>query len=124
MTVASDPDPEVVSLAQRLLAEGLKPLAQAARHVPSFRGGRPTSSGCLWRWATRGAKAADGTVVKLETVNLCGGRLLTSEPALARFLARLTAAATPVDGSPPSPSLSRRRRAAEKAGRELERLGL
>jgi hypothetical protein len=122
MSVA--PDPEVVSLAQRLLAEGLKPLAQAARHVPSFRGGRPTSPGCLWRWATRGAKAADGSVVKLETVNLCGGRLLTSEAALARFLARLTVAAAPADGLPPSPSPSRRRQAAEKAGRELEKLGL
>jgi hypothetical protein len=122
MSVA--PDPQTVSLAQRLLIEGLKPLAQAARKVPSFRNGRPTSPGCLWRWATRGAKAADGTVVKLETVNLCGGRLCTSEPALARFFARLTAAAASPDGPPPSPSPSRRRQAAEKAGRELERLGL
>src|SRR4051812_33965353 len=122
MSVA--PDPEIVSLAQRLLIEGLKPLAQVARKVPSFRNGRPTSPGCLWRWATPGAKAADRSTVKLEPVNLCGGRLLTSEPALARFLARLTAAAASPDGPPPSPSPSRRRQAAEKAGRELERLGL
>jgi hypothetical protein len=124
MTVASDPDPDVVSLAHRLLSEGLKPLAQAARKLPSFRNGRPTSPGCLWRWATRGARAADGSIVKLETVNLCRGRLLTSEPALARFLARLTAAAAPADGLSPSPSPSRKRRAAEQAGQELERLGL
>jgi hypothetical protein len=124
MSVATDSDPEILSLAQRLLAEGLTPLAKAARKVPSFRGGRPTSPGCLWRWATHGAKAADGTVVKLETVTLCGGRLLTSEPALARFLARLTTAAIPANGLPPSPSPSRRRRAAEQAGQELERLGL
>src|SRR5205809_192495 len=104
MSVQPDVDPETVELAQRLLAEGLRPLAQVARKVPSFRNGRPTSPGCLWRWATRGAKAADGTIVRLETVNLCGGRLLTSEAALARFLARLTAAAAPAGGPSPSPS--------------------
>jgi hypothetical protein len=123
MSVATDPDPEVVFRAQRLLSEGLEPLSRAARHVPSFRGGRPTSPGCLWRWATHGAKASDGSVVKLETVNLCG-RLCTSAAALARFMARLTSAATPVDCPQPSPTQRQRRQAAEKAGQDLEQLGL
>jgi hypothetical protein len=123
MTVTINADPDVLSRAERLLAEGLMPLAQAARKVPSFRGGRPTSPGCLWRWATQGAKAADGSIIKLETVTLLQ-RLATSEAALSRFLARLTAVATPGDRPPPSAPPGQRRRAAESAGRELEQLGL
>jgi hypothetical protein len=61
-----------------------------------------------WRWATRGV---GGT--KLETMK-CGGRRLTSQEAVARFLQRLNEPGAVSE--PPSA-------AAEKAGERLKARG-
>jgi hypothetical protein len=80
---------------------------------------RGVSGPTVFRWATRGCRAADGTRVRLEYARI-GGRLLTSRAALDRFLVALN--------SPPEPSATsntpaRRSRAAVSASAELEREG-
>jgi hypothetical protein len=54
----------------------------------------------VWRWATRGVRARNGLIVKLETIKL-GGTTCTSDEALARFFQALTDGvvrpATPVE---------------------------
>jgi hypothetical protein len=110
-----------------LNGDGL-PLSQAAKHVPSYRGDGTASASTPWRWATKGARAADGRIVKLETARI-GGRMLTSKAALARFAAALS---SPPDDSAPSPSNpttpkprtpAERRRAADAATRRLAEAG-
>ncbi len=97
-------------------------LSQAARRLPSSRGGRPVHSSCVWRWINDGVRLPDGAIVKLEAARLAG-RWLTSTPAIERFLARQTptteTASMPVPRTP-----TQRRKASERAARELERIGI
>ena len=51
--------------------------------------GRSFCRGTLDRWRLRGVRAADGSVVLLETVMLGPGTRATSVEALRRFFARL-----------------------------------
>jgi len=53
------------------------------------RGNKPHQS-VVYRWVTRGLKARDGSVVKLECL-ICGGAICTSREAIERFFAELTA---------------------------------
>jgi hypothetical protein len=76
------PTPPVI--AEVLAGDGLS-LAEAARVVPAFRAGRPTHSATLWRWAAKGVRLHDGSVIKLETCRI-GGRQMTSRAALGRFI--------------------------------------
>jgi len=95
-------------------------LSQAARLLPTGRRGRPATLSCVLRRVLKGVTTPAG-VVRLEAVRL-GGRWLTSVQALERF----AAAQTPqLDGNvPPSPrAVAARRRAAERAGEQLERVG-
>lgn len=71
-----------------------------------------------YRWSTRGCRG-----VVLETLQ-CGATRCTSLEAISRFFAALTAART--GSSPPAilPTPSHRRRAVERAGKELASLGL
>jgi hypothetical protein len=95
-------------------------LNQAARLLPPSRRGRPVTLSCVLRWVLQGVRTPAGTV-RLEAVRL-GGRWLTSLEALERF----AAAQTPqVDGSaPPTPrAVAAKRRAAERAGALLEKVG-
>jgi len=104
------------------LKEPLISLCTAAKLLPPSRRGRPVSFQCVLRWIMDGARGPDGERVRLEAVRL-GGRWLTSKEALGRFAARLT----PQIGknAAPAPRTSRQwRRAAERAERELERLGI
>ncbi len=75
--------------------------------------GRPNVS-TIWRWFRRGVKR-----VRLETV-VIGGRRYTSREAIQRFVERTTAA---VDGIKIATPTSRRR-ALEKADRELDAAGI
>jgi hypothetical protein len=104
-----------------LTTESILSLRDAAKLIPPARQGRPVSFQCILRWALEGAKAPSGERVKLEAVRL-GGRWLTSREALQRFAEALT----PRSDSPTSPprTLRQRRRAAERAERELEKLGI
>jgi hypothetical protein len=111
-----------MSDAAAILSETMLSLAQAARRFPAGRKGAPVSLSCVLRWILQGAKAPDGTVVRLEGVRV-GGRWLTSVEALARFAERLTPRREGV-GEPAPRTPTQRRRAAERAERELERLGI
>jgi hypothetical protein len=105
-----------------LLAETLLTLYEAARRLPPSRRGRPVSFSCVLRWIRDGIPGPDGRRVKLEGVRV-GARWLTSEEALARWAERLTprldAEPAPLPRTP-----TQRRRASEKAAKQLERIGI
>jgi hypothetical protein len=98
-------------------------LAAAARLVPPARSGRRCHLSTILRWITRGARGPSGERVRLEAVRL-GGRWLTSREALRRFVELLTPDldAGPAVTTPRTPG--QRRRASERAERELARLGM
>jgi hypothetical protein len=96
-------------------------LSQAARMLPPGRRGRPVSLSCVLRWVLDGAKAPDGTLVRLEAVRL-GGRWITSVEALARFADRQTPKLE--NGPEPPRSLAKRHVASERAAAQLERIGI
>jgi Protein of unknown function (DUF1580) len=105
-----------------LNAETTLSLSQAARLLPPGRRGRPVTLSCVLRWVLTGTKAPSGEVIRLEALRL-GGRWVTSREALQRFAERLT----PRVGTKPAPSPrspAQRRRAGERAARELENLGI
>jgi hypothetical protein len=106
----------------RLLTEKLLSLYEAARRFPPARAGRPVSFSCVLRWITDGIPGPDGERVKLEAVRV-GGRWLTSEEALARWAARLTPRLH-VENAPAPRSPARCRRESERAGRELDKIGI
>ncbi len=97
-------------------------LTQAARRIPSNRGGRPVHTSCLLRWVRSGIRLTDGRTIRLEAARLAG-RWLTTESAIARFLA----AQTPHFETAPAFTLrtpTQRRRASERAARELSKIGI
>jgi hypothetical protein len=113
--------PSVVDEVAR--GEGIT-LTRGARLFPSSRAAS-TNVSTLFRWITVGVRTPDGRRVKLEAVRLAG-RWLTTAAALARFIAAQQAPAdgqaqapTPEPHGPRTPT--QRRRAAERAGEELER---
>jgi len=77
---------ESIGPASRLVAEGeeLITLAEAARRLPKIDG-RKMCSGTIWRWCRFGLRG-----VWLEYVRV-GRRVCTSQAALTRFFAELTA---------------------------------
>jgi len=100
-----------------IATETLLPLSKAAKRVPPARNGKRCHESTILRWILKGT---DG--VKLEGIRL-GGRWLTSVEALQRFAERLTPSQEqPPATSPRSPSA--RERAARRAEKELERLGI
>src|SRR5262245_48742030 len=106
----------------RLLDEDLIGLAQLAASIKSHRRHGSLAIQACWRWATKGVKLPNGTVVKLETVRLAG-RYLTSREAYKRFLL----AQTPDSGQPaPAPvrSPGKRERGSKRAERVLSAAGI
>jgi hypothetical protein len=95
-------------------------LHEAAKLVPSSRRGKATHISRLIRWIVNGAKATDGSVVKLEALRL-GGQWVTTGEALQRFAERLTSESEP---SAPLRSPVSLRRAIEQADAELDALGV
>lgn len=94
-------------------SERIVTLPQAAKLVPVTRNGKPPHASTIWRWAVRGL---NGT--KLETIQI-GGLRATSAEALQRFFERLSSGNKPVAITPAS-----RRRAIERAERELDAAGI
>jgi hypothetical protein len=96
-------------------------LNQVARMLPPGRRGRPVHLSCVLRWIVDGVRTPTGRV-RLEAVRI-GSRWITSVEALERFAARQTP-----DLESDRPALSRspgtQRRAAERAGKKLESLGI
>ena len=99
--------------------EPLLKLAEAARRLPGHRGDGRLHPATLTRWIQRGCLSASGRRVRLEALR-CGGRWLTSEGALARFMDALTEGGQST-GESQSPTA--RRHASDVAARELDRLG-
>jgi hypothetical protein len=101
--------------------EGLY-LIQAARLIPSHRGGKPTTMSCILRWVLDGVLVPGGERVKLEAARLAG-KWVTSKAAIRRFVE----AQTPSRSSDPRPTQrtpAARRRASEQAAAELEKAGI
>jgi hypothetical protein len=105
-----------------LATETIISLSQAARLLPPGRRGRPVTLSCVLRWVLSGTRGPAGTIVRLEALRL-GDRWVTSREALQRYAERLTprldTSPTQVPRSP-----ANRQRAAERAGRKLESLGI
>jgi hypothetical protein len=105
-----------------LASEQKIPLAVAAAETTPGRNGKKTHLGTILRWILHGAKAPDGSRVRLAAVRL-GGRWLTSREALQRFAERLTPALD-ASNQPSSRGPEERRRASEQAAAELNRMGV
>jgi hypothetical protein len=92
---------------------------QAACNEPPFRNpktGQPLHVSGMYRLFLKGARAADGTRIKLEIIRTPRG-LKTSKEAIGRFIAALTN-----PGLPP-PTSARRNRERELAERDLTDAG-
>jgi hypothetical protein len=106
-----------------LNGEPLVSFAAAAQSagLPGARGGPHVNGSTLFRWATKGAPAANGTRVRLEAVRI-GGRWATSVAAVHRFVERLTVASTSdttMSETDPATTPARRARAARAATAEV-----
>ncbi len=101
-------------------------MSAAGKIVPALRGESSTRPETIWRWCRHGHKLRDGTTIKLECARLAG-RWLTSKPALARFLERVTAASSPESTDPtslaPTPHSAASGKRCEAAVRKLTSLG-
>jgi hypothetical protein len=107
----------VVHVSDHILAEGSIGTAETARRLGAGKRNRPVHPGTVSRWCHKGVMLPDGTRVKLEHVVLPGGRVVTSWPAVLRFLANLQTPSEP--GALPLRSAAMRHRAAVKAGDTL-----
>jgi hypothetical protein len=98
------------------------PLSEIARRIPPTKGKRPVDTSTITRWITKGVRAANGTVTRLEAKRFPGGWKVTSE-ALEEFIDRLTRAAIgefePVE-DPAARMSPQRRRQYERAQREAK----
>jgi hypothetical protein len=97
-------------------------LAQVSLRIPPTKGNRPVHPSTITRWITRGARSADGSIIKLEGCRFPGGWKVT-EDALERFLDRLTTAALGDDAPIEDPAARmspQRRRRYERAQREAK----
>lgn len=104
-----------------LTSESALTLSQAAKLVPSYRAGRPTHVSRLVRWITNGVRTDDGRLVKLEALRL-GGQWVTSALAIQRFAEAMTPSEADIHS--PSQNTASRRKAAERASRELDAIGI
>ena len=71
-------------------------VADAAGRFPPARSGRPCHPATVTRWIIKGSRSGDGRVVRLEGKRV-GGRWVTSEKAIGRFIDRLQAPADATD---------------------------
>jgi hypothetical protein len=78
---------------QELFFEKMLSMSQAARMLPSLRGGKTPHPNTLVRWAKAGLKSKGGQIIRLETYRI-GGTTCTSLNALKRFFDLLNDAET------------------------------
>jgi hypothetical protein len=99
----------------RILSETTRRIEEVAqRHGQHFS--------TVYRWLFRGLPGPDGKRVRLEACRL-GRKWLTSDEAVARFSAALTPNLTAEAPNGPR-SASKRQRSSERAGKQLESLGI
>ena len=101
----------------RLLNETLLRFHEVTRLFCARNSNRPIHLSTLIRWRTRGVRG-----IKLEAVRI-GGRWFTSREALARFITRLTCAATDSSQVRSEPSANRKRMIG-LANRQLDAMGV
>lgn len=94
-------------------------MADAAHLVPGTKGGTANAS-TIFRWCSDGVRLRNGQRLKLESVRV-GKRVMTSGPALERFIM----ATTESYNTDPEPvrTPTARQRASEKATKELKAIG-
>ena len=97
-------------------------LSAAGRLFPAHRGTGSVDPSTVFRWVIRGSKSSDGRIVKLEAVRV-GGRWLTSQAALTRFVAALSASVESPPHQLPCRTPTERTRASAAAGRKLREMG-
>jgi hypothetical protein len=113
----------------RAVTDNLIPLRDVPKlsWLPLRRGGGRLNLSTLWRWALKGLRAKDGQLVKLRAIRV-GETLCTSEQWLREFFDALTAhdpaLATEVLPAPTIRTPGQRRRASEKASRQLDKVGI
>lgn len=104
-----------------LLEENAVTLAEARNLLPQGLAGKKLHRSTLIRWITRGVDGPEGKV-RLEGLRI-GSRYCTSREAIARFVdalnSRLKGKPTPALRTP-----GRRQRAAERAGKRLQEIGI
>jgi len=93
-------------------------LGAAARKVPAYRGDGQANPSTIWRWIVAGAKARDGTILRLESARI-GGRWMTSAAAAARFFAGLTPLPGPLSAPEPIRGTNDRRQRVAAARKKL-----
>lgn len=108
---------------ERLLAEGGIGMGEVARRLGRSKGNKPVHPSTPARWARDGVRLPDGSRLHLESVTLPGGRLVTSWAAVLRFLRAQQALRKPSGGESIVRGPADRRRASERAGKELEAAG-
>lgn len=106
----------------RLLDEHPIGMSQAARLLGTFRGGRACHPSTVVRWCHPGVRLADGRQLRLEHLKVAG-RLMTSRPALLRFLAAQQTPDSCPEVEPPRTAAERRRAFADSET-DLDALGV
>src|SRR5262245_56296669 len=97
-------------------------LTRLARLIQPSRKGRPTSLSCLLRWVLNGVKGPGGQVIYLEAARL-SGKWVSTPGAIRRFV--LAQNSSEVNATaPPTRTVTARRRAAERADKELAAMGM
>ena len=98
-------------------------ITQAARRLPSSRNGRPVSFASVFRWILKGVRIWDGRTVRLEAARL-GRKWVTTPAAIQRFVMAQTPELESQDKLKRIRTPGQRERAALRAAKELEKLGI
>ncbi len=121
-TTENGPDNPSLALVERIVAEKPIGVMQASRLLGTFGLGKPCNPGTVARWIMAGVKMPDGSVLKLEAIR-AGSRLMTSKPAVLRFLSRQQGTPTPTGTTPAPRSPAARQRDSEAAAAQLTAIG-
>lgn len=78
--------PATSELVERILTEGPLGATAAAKLFGSFREGKPAHPATVCRWINDGIQIPGGGRLRLDGVRIAG-RLVTSRPAIVRFIA-------------------------------------
>jgi hypothetical protein len=108
------------SVVERLLNESPKLSMREAGRLFGILGEIPIHSATVSRWALRGVVLPNKKRLKLEHFR-CGGRLLTTRPAVVRFLEAQNESPDEIE-LPKTPAQKKRK--ADRTAKELEELGI
>lgn len=120
LTARPGPASETMERFDRLVEEGLIGASAIARLMGRYRGEKPCHPSTVTRWCLQGVRLPGGATVRLEHVRVAG-RVMSTRPALLRFLA-VQAASDPAPTPPRAPA--ERTRASDAVARRLEEAGI